>query len=176
MKTIPVLVLLACIASDLCNACNINVNVVKARCKGKGNPEACARKLARKLKEDGEDYGLIGDALADPGLLKALIPKNLGELFDLAEEIVPGMKGLQAPVQETWKLLHPVLKVNLIAFGIIIIQPKNNIFQELPAVERKLAPTLIEIRKALQGDDEISDRQFAKWGKALVKHGRPFAK
>ena len=132
MKTIPVLVLFACIASDLCNACNIDVNSVKLRskCKGKENPEACARKLARKLKEDGEDYGLIGDALADPGLLKALIPKNLGELFDLAEEIVPGMKDLQAPVEETWKLLHPVLKVNLIAFGIIIIQPKNNIFQE----------------------------------------------
>ena len=40
----------------------------------------------------------------------------------------------------------------------------------------KLTPTLIEIRKALQGDSDISDEQFAKWGKVLVKDGRSFAK
>ena len=113
MKTLLVLLFLA---SDLCNACNININSVRRKCKGKKNPEECARTLERKLKEDGEDYGLIGDALADPALIRSLIPKNLEELFDLAEEIVPGMKDLQAPIEKTWSLLHPVLKVNL-AFG-----------------------------------------------------------
>ena len=101
MKTICVLVLVACLASDLCNA--------------KSN-----KKKSGKIKKekDGEDYQL-GGLLSDPDLIKSLIPKNMGELFDLAEEIVPGMKALQAPIEKTWKLLHPVLKVNL-AFDIII--------------------------------------------------------
>jgi len=134
MKTICVLVLVACLASDLCNA----------------------KKTSGKKEKDGEDYQL-GGLLSDPDLIKSLIPKNMGELFDLAEEIVPGMKALQAPIEKTWKLLHPVLK-------------------DLPGVAEKLTPTFIEIRKALQGDGDISDEQFAKWGKALVKDGRPFAK
>jgi len=139
MKTIFVLVLVACLASDLCNA--------KSNKKDSGKI---------KKEKDGEDYQL-GGLLSDPDLIKSLIPKNMGELFDLAEEIVPGMKALQAPIEKTWKLLHPVLK-------------------DLPGVAEKLTPTFIEIRKALQGDGDISDEQFAKWGKALVKDGRPFAK
>ena len=54
--------------------------------------------------------------------------------------------------------------------------PPKKTFQDLPGVAEKLTPTFIEIRKALQGDGDISDEQFAKWGKALVKDGRPFAK
>ena len=50
------------------------------------------------------------------------------------------------------------------------------IFQELPEVAEKLTPTLIEIRKDVQGDKKISDKQFTKWGKSLVQKGRPFAK
>ena len=114
---------------------------------------------------------ILGGLLGDPELIKSLIPKNMGELFDLAEEIVPGMKGLQAPIEKTWSLLHPVLKVNL-AFN----PPQKYIFQDLPDIAEKVSPTLIEIRKALQADGDISDEQFGKWGKALVQDGRPFAK
>ena len=99
MKTIFVLILIFCLASDFCDAAK------KAK-----------KKSVKKKKNgdyNGEDYGLIGELLGDPSLIKALIPKNLGELFDIAEEIVPGMKDLQAPIEKSWKLLHPVLKVNL---------------------------------------------------------------
>jgi len=146
MRTIFVLIVLGCLASDLCDA--------RSRSKKEKPPRRrCDR---RKRSLSGDDYQL-GGLLSDPDLIKSLIPKNLGELFDLAEEIVPGMKALQAPIEKTWKLLHPILK-------------------DLPGVAKKLTPTFIEIRKALQGDDDISDEQFAKWGKALVKDGRPFAK
>merc|ERR1712179_491140 len=120
MKAIFVLVLVACFAFDLCNA-------NKKR-----------KKMFRKPM-DGDDYQLLGGMLGDPELIKSLIPKNMGELFDLDEEIVPGMK-------------------------------------DLPDVAEKVSPTLIEIRKALQADGDISDEQFGKWGKALVQDGRPFAK
>ena len=53
---------------------------------------------------------------------------------------------------------------------------KNISFQELPEVAEKLTPTLIEIRKDLQGDAEISDEKFSKWGRSLVTEGKPFAK
>ena len=99
MKTFFVLVVVVCLASDFCDAAK------KAK-----------KKSVKKKKNgdyNGEDYGLIGELLGDPSLIKALIPKNLGELFDIAEEIVPGMKDLQAPIEKSWKLLHPVLKVNL---------------------------------------------------------------
>merc|ERR1712179_903318 len=138
MKAIFVLVLVACFAFDLCNA-------NKKR-----------KKMFRKPM-DGDDYQLLGGLLGDPELIKSLIPKNMDELFELLESFVPGMRQLQAPIQKTWSLLHPVLK-------------------DLPDVAEKVSPTLIEIRKALQADEDISDEQFAKWGKALVKDGRPFAK
>ena len=106
MKAIFVLVLVACLASDLCKA--------SKRSKKKSGREKKEKDIGG-WKDDGEDYQL-GGLLGDPDLIKSLIPKNLGELFDLAEEIVPGMKDLQAPIEKTWSLLHPVLKVNL-AFG-----------------------------------------------------------
>ena len=53
---------------------------------------------------------------------------------------------------------------------------KNISFQELPEVAEKLTPTLIEIRKDIQGDAEISDEKFSKWGRSLVMEGKPFAK
>ena len=53
---------------------------------------------------------------------------------------------------------------------------KDYTFQELPDVAEKLTPTLIEIRKDVQGDNEISDEQFAKLGRTLVSEGKPFSK
>merc|ERR1719341_1444698 len=144
MKAIFVLVLVACLASDLCKAAN--------------NADGLGLGVGRRVgwKDRGDDYQL-GGLLGDPDLIKSLIPKNMDELFELLESFVPGMRQLQAPIQKTWSLLHPVLK-------------------DLPDVAEKVLPTLIEIRKALQADEDISDEQFAKWGTALVKDGRPFAK
>ena len=98
----------------------------------------------------------------------------------MAEEIVPGMKALQAPVEKTWSLLQPVLLVNKLSARYRLDYGANKyktyIFQELPDVAEKVTPTLIEIRKEVQGDAEISDEKFVKWGKSLVSEGRPFAK
>merc|ERR1719175_360080 len=104
-----------------------------------------------------QDFSLISDLLEDSDLVRSLIPKNTEEFFDMAEEIVPGMKALQAPAEKTWSLLQPALL-------------------ELPDVAEKVTPTLIEIRKEVQGDVKISDKKFLKWGKSLVSEGRPFAK
>ena len=60
----------------------------------------------------GNDFSLVSDLLGDPNLVKELIPKNMGVLFDIAEKIVPGMKALQTPIEQTMILLHPVLLVN----------------------------------------------------------------
>ena len=48
--------------------------------------------------------------------------------------------------------------------------------QDLPEVLEKMSPTIIEIGKALRGTEKISDENFIKWGKALDKEGRGFAK
>ena len=71
--------------------------------------------LRKKINHSGkkeQDFSLISDLLEDSDLVRSLIPKNTDEFFDIAEEIVPGMKALQAPVEETWLLLQPVLLVN----------------------------------------------------------------
>ena len=96
MKTLIVLVFIASLASDLCNA-RIMRRINKKK------PEK------RKKEKDGGDKG--------KEVIKSPILKNLGELFDLAEKIVPGTKDLQTRNE---KLLHSVLKVKL-AFGIIKI-------------------------------------------------------
>ena len=93
MKTIIVLVFVASLSSDLCNAY-----------------------IKNKLDKGKKD---THGADKDKELIKSLIPKNLGELFDLADKIVPGTKDLQARNEKSWKLLHSVLKVKL-SFGIII--------------------------------------------------------
>ena len=67
------------------------------------------KKKEKKVKRRGGDKG--------KEVIKSPILKNLGELFDLAEKIVPGTKDLQTRNE---KLLHSVLKVKL-AFGIIKI-------------------------------------------------------
>ena len=97
MKTLIVLVFVASLASDLCNA-RIMRRINKKK------PEK------RKKEKDGGDKEVI----------KSPIPKNLGELFDLAKQIVPGTEDLQTRNEKSWKLLHSVLKVKL-AFGIIKI-------------------------------------------------------
>ena len=93
MKTIMVLVFVASLASDLCNA--------------------------RKSRKPGKHKKEKDRADKDKELIKSLIPKNLGEFFDLAEKIVPGTKDLRTRNEKSWKLLHSVLKVNL-TFCIII--------------------------------------------------------
>ena len=62
--------------------------------------------------KEGQDYNFIFDLLEDPDLVKSMIPKNTDEFFAIAEEIVPGMKELQKPVEDTWSLLQPVLLVS----------------------------------------------------------------
>ena len=48
----------------------------------------------------------------DPDLVKSLIPMNFKEFFVILEDMVPGMKELQKPVEDTWSLLQPVLLVS----------------------------------------------------------------
>ena len=52
----------------------------------------------------------------------------------------------------------------------------NKKLQDLPEFLEKMSPTLIEMGKALRGTEEISDEHLIKWGKALDKEGRGFAK
>ena len=48
--------------------------------------------------------------------------------------------------------------------------------QELPDVLEKLTPTLREMRKAVTGEGEISDKQLLKWGRHLLSQGKHFAR
>ena len=102
-KMKPIFVLVLVLASDLCNAKESEEIFRDYPNEYPGGP----RNLFHS--NDYELGGLLGDA----DLIKSMIPTNMDEAFEIAEEIVPGMKDLEAPVEKTWKLLHPVLKVNL---------------------------------------------------------------
>ena len=59
----------------------------------------------------GDDYSFLS-SLITPDLMKSVIPQNIGAAFDMAEGILPGTKALQGPVEKTWGLIHPILKVS----------------------------------------------------------------
>ena len=116
----------------------------------------------RKKEKDGGDEG--------KEVIKSPIPKNLGELFDLAKQIVPGTEDLQTRNEKSWKLLHSVLTTGKLDIWYHhLTPPEKPIFQDLPDVAKTLTPTLIEMKKVLQGESDIPDGQLANWGKALVK-------
>ena len=52
----------------------------------------------------------------------------------------------------------------------------NKKLQDLPEFLEKMSPTLIEMGKALRGTEEISDEHMIKWGKAIDKMAKVFAK
>ena len=65
--------------------------------------------------------------------------------------------------------------------GIFITKQKKHLIialnsKEWPAVSQKMLPTLMEIFKSLQKDEKVTDEQYAKWGKALIKDNRQFFK
>ena len=48
--------------------------------------------------------------------------------------------------------------------------------QDLPDFLEKMSPTMIEMGKALRGTEEISDEHLIKWGSAIQKGTKVFAK
>ena len=52
----------------------------------------------------------------------------------------------------------------------------NKELQDLPDFLEKMSPTMIEMGKALRGTEEISDEHLIKWGKAIDKMAKVFAK
>jgi len=93
----------------------------------------------------------------NPDMVKSLVPKDMGALFDFVERIIPGAKALKDPIEKTVHHLIPILK-------------------ELPDVLEKLAPTLREIRKAVGGEGKISDKQLLQWGREMLSQGKHFAR
>ena len=55
---------------------------------------------------------MMDDMLADPELIKEVLPKTVDELFDIFEKIVPGAKKMQKPVVETFEATAPFVHVS----------------------------------------------------------------
>ena len=85
-------------------------------------------------------------------IIKALIPKTNDELFAILDKIIPGMKGLQKPIEMT-----------IINFGPVM--------EDCPNVLEKLVPTLKEIISAVVRHKTVSDEEFIKFGKSLLDEG-----
>ena len=158
MNSFLVLVVLACLALDL------------------GDAETTEKKdkEANKTTGGGGD-SIVSDLLGSPEMIQSVMPKNMDEIFDMLEKFVPGMKQLQPLLEKTWKLMDPVMKV----FSLQNKKEHHIIAQhskEWPAVSQKMLPTLMEIFKSLQKDEKVTDEQYAKWGKALIKDNRKFFK
>ena len=56
--------------------------------------------------------GMIEDALANPEMIKAVLPKSMDEIFDIFESIVPGSKDLQKPIMECLDNTAPLINVS----------------------------------------------------------------
>ena len=101
------------------------------------------------------------------------------DLFDFVEPFIPGSKAIKLPVQRTLHQLIPILKVSLSPFAQVLQYLKHKlyftcIFQTLPDVLEKLTPT--ELRRAVAGEGEISDKQLLRWGRKMLSEGRDFAR
>ena len=101
------------------------------------------------------------------------------DLFDFVEPLIPGSKAIKLPVQRTLHQLIPILKVSLSPFAQVLQYLKHKlyftcIFQTLPDVLEKLTPT--ELRRAVAGEGEISDKQLLRWGRKMLSEGRDFAR
>ena len=70
----------------------------------------------------------------------------------MLDKIIPGMKGLQKPIEMTINNFGPVL-------------------HDCPDVLEKLAPTFKEIIDAVVKDRTVSDDEFIKFGKSLLDEG-----
>ena len=113
---------------------------------------------------------MIEDALANPEMIKAVLPKSVDEIFDIFESIVPGSKDLQKPIIECLDNTAPLINVS----GKLLIYFKD-IFQEIPVVFKKLIPTLTEMFGTVEGG-ESGEKNYAKWGKALEEVAGPLAR
>ena len=117
---------------------------------------------------------------------------NILGIFALIFEICSGQEDLKK-TKEVLDLfdkikIRPRMIDQILALGEILKvlnrKPQNNLYayrkqqklQDVPEVLEKMSPTLIEMGKALRGTEDISDEHLIKWGKALDKEGRGFAK
>ena len=120
-------------------------------------------------KDEADDYGLVGDLLQDPEIIKELLPKSIDEIFDMLGEIDPKLQELQEPVMRVVGELTPILQVNCVP-GLTLC------LQELPYVLEEVAPTAHEIAEAIRQKKDVSDRTFIKWGKKFKDAGAPLAR
>jgi hypothetical protein len=87
-------------------------------------------------------------------LFQNLMPTSNDESFDLMDKLVPGMKNLQNPLVETLRNMWPIIK------------------KDADIIEEQI-DTWKEIVDAVLNNEKITDKEYAKWGKSLLKLSGP---
>ena len=75
--------------------------------------------------QDGRIVEQLVEILKNPDIVKSLlVPKDMGLLFDIVDQAIPGAKELKNPIEETMHHIIPILKVSksLVAY----CQTKSN--------------------------------------------------
>ena len=64
------------------------------------------------LTQEGRIVEDVDYILENPDMVKkSVVPKDMGALFDIADQIIPGAKALKDPIEKTVHHLIPILKV-----------------------------------------------------------------
>ena len=82
------------------------------------------------------------------------MPKSNDEFFELLDKLVSGMKKLQQPLVKTLRNMWPITKKD-------------------PDIIKKQMDTWKEIIDAVLKDEKITDAEYAKWGRSLLKLSGP---
>ena len=90
-------------------------------------------------------------------MTQKLFPTSKEDFFEMMNKIVPGMKQLQIPLAKTIENIWPILKKD-------------------PDIIQNMMPTLHDIFNSAANEKTISKKDFASWGKRLLKSGGPHLK
>ena len=99
--------------------CNLDFLLVDGRqnnnieWKSKFKPRKYESDLPRT--QDGRIVEQLVEILKNPDIVKSLlVPKDMGVLFDIVDQAIPGAKELKNPIEETMHHLIPILKVSIL--------------------------------------------------------------
>ena len=93
-------------------ACNV-VNGSQNNSNGRTNKFTAREHGSRNLPrtQEGKIVKDLDYIRENPDMVKSLVPKDMGTLFDVVDMIIPGAKALKYPVEKTVHHLIPILKV-----------------------------------------------------------------
>merc|ERR1712055_898421 len=109
----------------------------------------------------GKPFGKVFDLLKNEEFVKGILREilNMDKLFNNLDKIVPGIKGLQTDVVETYNIIK-----------------KHKLFGRFPEFVKGGIPNIKKILAIIASGKPPTDQDFINLGKSLTKKGGPYIK